>query len=820
MNNFLLVITTFLITVSSFAQIRFEKNIIVDDSYVINPKDALFGDIDNDGDMDIMAAGGRNVVWFENIDGLGTYGKRKLIANYPIGDSVASPFLVDLDGDGDLEAIASSIFMDKIMWYENLDGLGNFGPEQVIANFSAFIFASDIDTDGDMDILVSYSFEEKIGWLENLDGLGNFSNTRIIDVDVPNVRSLKTADLDGDGDVDILLTSFYENKVIWYENLNGNGNFGPQKIILADRNEPTSVYAADLDNDGDLDIVSTSGFSRTVGWQENIDGNGNFGALQTIDTNVEGALGLNVADIDNDGDMDVFVADMVGNTIAFYENLDGLGTFSAEQIISNKVNMPFSTSISDVDNDGYLDVLCVSLKDAKITWYKNTDGLGNFGAQNIIHEDIDNLENIIAADIDGDGDMDIISASHNPYVHSNSIIAWFENLDGHGNFEKPKAIDYPGGAKFVRATDVDGDGDLDIIVGTFSSSSKVIIWYENLDGNGNFGEANDISNGLYQLTSLEIADFDGDSDNDILFTTTSSFGWIENLDGLGNYGLVHLLSPINSSFESIAYPADLDNDGDMDIISWRFNRSGQVIWLENLDGTGNFNPHQLIFDSTGGGSINNLKAADMDGDGDVDIILGSTNPNEHLLWVENLGNGNFGDATSFNVAQAPPTAIFLGDLDNDNDIDVVFASQYERKYGWKENLDGQGNFGSEIILSSGSLEPVSVFISDLDGDGDNDIVAASRLQNEIVWFENSPILSLYENNNLKFSAFPIPTNDFINIQSETTIAIIKIYNSLGQLVLSKNDSNTVDVSSLQSGIYFLNTTDNKGNQGTIRIIKK
>src|SRR5690554_594096 len=392
MNNLLLVITTFLITVSSFAQISFEKNIIVDDSYVINPKDAFFGDIDNDGDMDIMAAGGRNVVWFENIDGLGTYGKRKLIANYPIGDSVASPFLVDLDGDGVLDAIASSIFMDKTMWYENLDGLGNFGTEQVIANFSAFIFASDIDTDGDMDILVSYSFEEKIGWLENLDGLGNFSNTRIIDVDVPNVRSLKTADLDGDGDVDILLTSFYENKVIWYENLNGNGNFGPQKIIHADRNEPTSVYAADLDNDGDLDIVSTSGFSRTVGWQENIDGNGNFGALQTIDTNVEGALGLNVADIDNDGDMDVFVADMVGNTIAFYENLDGLGTFSAEQIISNKVNMPFSTSISDVDNDGYLDVLCVSLKDAKIAWYKNTDGQGNFGAQNIIHEDIDNLE--------------------------------------------------------------------------------------------------------------------------------------------------------------------------------------------------------------------------------------------------------------------------------------------------------------------------------------------------------------------------------------------------------------------------------------------
>ena len=804
------------------AQTNFEEKFIVDDSYVIRPSDAFFGDIDNDGDEDIMTAGGRNVVWFENIDGQGTYGKRKLIANYPIGSYIDSPFLHDIDGDGDLDAIVSASVNDRIIWFENLDGLGNFGPERMVWNFEGSIYLSDIDSDGDVDILSSYTYQNKIVWLKNLNGLGQFGSPTIIDVNAGEVSSLKTADLDGDGDQDILLASYSNDKLIWYENLDGNGTFGPQRIISTLMNDPTSVFAADIDNDGDLDVVSTANMSDLVAWQENLDGNGNFGPLQVIGVNVNGANGLNVADIDNDGDNDIFFASRDDNFIAYYENLNGEGTFAPAKIISSNVDLPTGIKITDIDHDGYLDVMCIASKSAKLSWYKNVDGNGNFGNQNVIYEDIDNVENIFAADLDGDGDLDLISASHNITIFGNSIIAWFENLDGHGNFGKQKGIDYPQGAVFVRAVDVDGDGDLDIIGGTYSTSTKKIIWYENLDGLGNFGPVNDISNNiLNKLTSLETADIDGDNDIDILYTTYSDFGWIENTDGLGNYNTVHHL-PALADFNSETYPADLDNDGDIDILSLQFNRVGEATWYKNLDGLGNFS-EAIIIHRLSRGEVHILNAADMDMDGDLDVVIGSDNRDEFLIWVENTGNGNFGNATVITKLESYPTEITLGDFDNDNDIDVAFTAYNQNRIGWIENIDGQGNFGPEIILSNTSLEANDIIAADLDGDMDIDIIASSHLDNKIIWYKNTFILSMLENSKFSFSIYPNPTKQILNINSATKIIGAEIFNHLGQTLFTEVNLEGIqflDIQQLDAGIYFIKLRDVEQNSSAKMFLKQ
>lgn len=817
----------FFASFSIFAQTTFEENIIVDDSYVIRPDGAFFGDIDNDGDQDIMTAGGRNVVWFENIDGLGNYGKRKIIANYEFGvDVIFSPFLIDLDGDGDLDAIASSAIQDKIFWFENLDGLGNFSQEKVIATFngsiSSSIFVSDMDSDGDMDIISSYFYEQqKVVWIENIDGLGQFGDQHIIDVDVSTINIVKIADLDGDGDNDVILSSYYEDKIVWYENLDGNGNFGSQKLISIEQNDPTSIYPADIDNDGDLDIVSTSDLSNRIAWHENIDGNGNFTALKVIANNVDGAKGINVTDIDNDGDMDIFTAASVDNFILFYENLNGNGNFSIGQIISDNVNTPSNIQIADVDNDGLLDLMCISAKDAKLTWFKNINGQGTFGNRNVIYEDVDNVNDIYAADIDGDGDLDLLSASYNQGIHSNSLIAWFENIDGRGNFAKQTGIGYPNRAKIVRAADVDGDGDLDVIGGTNSSNIETIIWYENLDGEGSFGEVQDISNGLHQLSSLEMADFDGDGDIDILYNTPNQFGWIENVDGLGSYTITHSLSPLNGGPGPTSYPADLDNDGDMDIISWEIYGNTKLVWYENIDGLGHFGNPKYIYAFNTQGSGHLVKSADIDLDGDLDVIISLSNSPQNILWVENIdGQGNFGNERAIIPGPIHLSQISLGDLDNDNDIDLAYTKSGTDEIGWVENIDGQGNFGSELILANDALEAISVIISDLDYDGDNDIIAATQFDNKIIWYKNTHILSLYENNKLKFEIFPNPTNGLIKIESENDIKVVEIYNFLGQQVLAVQNQNDIDISSLSSGIYFLKSIDKFEVTGVKKIIKR
>ena len=96
--------------------------------------------------------------------------------------------------------------------------------------------------------------------------------------------SICSADLDGDGDIDVLSASYYDNKIAWYENTNGEGSISSQKIITTDIDRPTSVITADLDGDGDIDVLSSSHNDNKIAWYENIDGLGNFSSPKIITT--------------------------------------------------------------------------------------------------------------------------------------------------------------------------------------------------------------------------------------------------------------------------------------------------------------------------------------------------------------------------------------------------------------------------------------------------------------------------------------------------------------------------------------------------------
>ncbi len=165
---------------------------------------------------------------------------------------------------------------------------------------------------------------------------------------------------------------------------------------------------------------------------------------------------------------------MGDDKIVWYENTDGAGGFGAQQVISTAVDNPRSVFGADVDGDGDLDVLSASLMDHKIAWYENTDGAGSFGAQRVISTTADGLDSVFGADVDGDGDLDVLSGGDN--------IAWYENTDGAGSFGAPVILTATDGSRSVFWVDVDGDGDLDVL-----SASRNIAWYENTDGAGSFG---------------------------------------------------------------------------------------------------------------------------------------------------------------------------------------------------------------------------------------------------------------------------------------------------------------------------------------------
>jgi hypothetical protein len=163
--------------------------------------------------MDICV-GGRNSVWFENIDGQGNYGPARNFGIAP--DLAGSDFQPgDIDGDGDIDLYAATSVYGKMSWLENLDGLGHFSQEKIIST-SPYRFDDrvaelvDMDTDGDLDILFVSGSQAHISWIENIDGQGTFGPVQFIaDISYWGDRPLGR-DFDNDGDVDILSPTFYD----------------------------------------------------------------------------------------------------------------------------------------------------------------------------------------------------------------------------------------------------------------------------------------------------------------------------------------------------------------------------------------------------------------------------------------------------------------------------------------------------------------------------------------------------------------------------------------------------------------------------------
>ena len=353
----------------------------------------------------------------------------------------------------------------------------------------------------------------------------------------------------------------------------GTGTFGPQQLISISADGAQAVTAADLDADGDLDVLSASQFDDTVAWFENTDGAGSFGPANILTADANGAFGVDAADLDGDGDTDALSASPFDDRVAWYRNLGG-GAFGPRINISVVADGAASVATADVDSDGDQDVLSASFLDARIAWYENTTGGGVFGPQITITLSAFEAQHVHAADLDRDGDPDALSASQ-----ADDKIAWYEN-DGTGSFGLQQVISNTADAAQASwCADLDGDGDLDVL--SASAADDRIAWYANLGG-GTFGPAQDITTLADGAESVHVADLDGDGDADVFSAsaTDSKLAWYEN-DGAGNFGVQQVISTANFGARSI-YAADVDGDGDPDVVA-ASRADDEVAWYEQLN---------------------------------------------------------------------------------------------------------------------------------------------------------------------------------------------------------------------------------------------
>jgi gliding motility-associated-like protein len=698
---------------------------------------AYVADIDNDGDMDVLgtSATGR-ITWYEN-DGSQSFGDH-LIMNSP--NLVYDVGIADLDGDGDMDVLVGGAGLTGISWQEN-DGSENFTYHALTtAALGVFsVYPADMDGDGDLDVLSASFSDDKIAWYtNNLPPViaGTLTDQRIhVSATESPFATLALSDRDAGQALTVSVQLDDAAK----------GSFTPASLTTA------GFTAAGSGNYTFIGTASDAQAALRLLIFEPATGRLALGASETVGFTLEADDHVSPATTDNTSLITVTAA-IEAISVTPADNAQQVSAASDITVVFNDVIPSPDVSIATFRVKGeHTGMIAGSFtgggtntiifnptqdfKAGEVITVTLTPGLGmtrarswqftvasalvtaNFVTIVPISIAADRVQSVYAADVDGDGDMDALSASF-----GDNKIAWYEN-DGSENFASHTITTSAAGAISVYAADVDGDGDLDVL--SSSGNDDKIAWYEN-DGAESFTPHTITTTADYAI-SVYAADMDGDGDLDVLSASQydNKIAWYEN-DGSENF-VPHTITT-GAAVATSVYATDVDGDGDMDVLS-ASNSSYKIAWYEN-DGSGNFADHTVTTSVVGATSV---YAADVDGDSDMDVL--SASGDNKIAWYENdNGSQNFIPHIITAIADKA-YAVYAADVDGDGDTDVLSASLFDNKIAWYEN-DGSQNFANHTITIAAN-RAVSVFTADMDGDGDLDVLSASVNDDKIAWYPNN-----------------------------------------------------------------------------------
>ena len=725
------------------AQVRFEQRMLKA-QHLTTPGDAFVAfDADGDGHMDLLAArdgwpasASDSLRLYRN-DGAGNLSD-VTTTHLPVGGSwVRRVNASDFDGDGDVDVLLlQTPYTPSTFWsYQFVlltnDGQGHFSNVTASSGLSGSAYVcfsvGDIDGDGDLDITAGLGGNGPFPGGEHVfvnDGTAQFTEESAqrlpANASTAQRSAVVLADLDGDSDLDLIFTEWPNPSPV--SSVYENDGFGAYVVATTIQLPATSPgvpeYAADLDADGDLDLLVSS---STSGLLTN-DGNGVFTFDPGMPATSWGPQRPTIIDVDADNDLDV----LHGSQLLIQ---DSSGTFVDESTARGLLHATGSGSCAfDWDGDADLDLI---LGDG--VRYVN-DGQWNFHATWVPRAPASlyaHIAGAAVADFDGNGEIDVIAGHATMMQYGGRLLDTTSTSDPQSNLRS--WVD-------VVVGDFDGDGDIDAAGCTRGGGGSNGGSWPALalnDGTGVFTSAPFPSPTNYDaVRRVECADFDNDGDLDLIYCGIAAFGQISEPTRLylNNGSAVftevttsNLPSPQTPS-EAIAH-GDIDGDGDIDLVLARIGSN--LVYLN--DGTATFVDASATALPFTANASNSVKLVDVDGDGDLDLFVG--NDGQDLL-LQNDGTGHFVDVTASHLPAGlewTRDAQFV-DIDSDGDLDALLSTwaQVTAQGQFVLENDGAGHF---VDVTTQSLFPtsnptVSMVLVDLDSDGDADLI---RLENS--WVE-------------------------------------------------------------------------------------